>query len=97
MQALDELFDDDDDDDNDGTEFFGGVALAQGILTWDVALEGKGLFTPIGMKIVGNIKEYKKLAKTSKDGGKDYYVSDTKWQNFHVIYLLIEKGVIYHS
>lgn len=96
VQALDELFDDDDDDDNDGTEFFGGVALAQGISTWDVALEGKGLFTPIGMKIVGNIKEYKKLAKTSKDGGKDYYVNDrcvTVIKEKHIKELKTENGI----
>ena len=96
VQALDELFDDDDDDDNDGTEFFGGVALAQGISTWDVALEGKGLFTPIGMKIIGNIKEYKKLAKTSKDGGKDYYVNDrcvTVIKEKHIKELKTENGI----
>ena len=77
VRAFNEFFDEDDFDDDDDTEFFDGVALAQGISTWDVALEGKGLFTPIGMKIIDNIKEYKKLAKTVKNSDcTSYYVND---------------------
>ena len=81
-----EFFDEDDFDEDDDTEFIEGVALAQKISTWDVALEGKGLFTPLGMKILNNednLKEFKKLAKVKKtvddlEGSfsQEYIVSD---------------------
>ena len=86
VRGFNEFFDEDDFDEDDDTEFFGGVALAQKISTWDVALEGKGLFTPVGMKILNNednLKEFKKLAKVKKtvddlEGrfSQEYIVSD---------------------
>lgn len=86
VRGFNEFFDEDDFDEDDDTEFFEGVALAQKISTWDVALEGKGLFTPVGMKILNNednLKEFKKLAKVKKtvddlEGSfsQEYIVSD---------------------
>lgn len=88
VREFDEFYDEEemDESDDSSVKFFNGVALAKNALVWDVALEGKGLFTPSGMELLkdsDNLKEYKRLAKIKElkgnsveDFSKAYFVND---------------------
>lgn len=96
LRTLDEFYDEDDYDEDDNVQTMGknsqenkeivmidGYPLSQDVIIYDVALEGKGLFTPIKMEIIDNpesIKEFRRLADIKRGSAygdeQKYFIND---------------------
>lgn len=85
VKEIDEFYDPDDDEiDHSLVKMFNGEALSSKTFTYDVAMEGKGLFTPYNMEIIpeeDNLREFKHLAKLNiflngDDYETSYYVNN---------------------